>query len=86
MNGASTLRSEVATNEPPHVSHMIALNTIQDIQIFGTLAALIGIIGPLIAGPLSDRVHARFPGVARHDGQSLGRAGRAAEDLPVLRS
>jgi MFS family permease len=30
--------------------------------IFGTVAALIGIVGPLIAGPLSDRVHARFPG------------------------
>jgi MFS family permease len=30
--------------------------------VFGSLAALIGIIGPLIAGPLSDRVHARFPG------------------------
>jgi len=30
--------------------------------IFGSLAAAIGIVGPLIAGPLSDRVHARFPG------------------------
>jgi len=30
--------------------------------VFGSLAAAIGIVGPLIAGPLSDRVHARFPG------------------------
>ena len=32
---------------------------------FGLLAAAIGIIGPLIAGPLSDRINARFPGAGR---------------------
>ena len=29
---------------------------------FGVLSAAIGILGPLIAGPLSDRIAARFPG------------------------
>ena len=29
------------------------------------LATVMGVIGPLIAGPLSDRVHVRFPGVGR---------------------
>jgi len=32
---------------------------------FGLLAAALGILGPLIAGPLSDRVNARFPGAGR---------------------
>ncbi len=32
---------------------------------FGLLAAALGMIGPLIAGPLSDRINARFPGAAR---------------------
>ena len=32
---------------------------------FGLLAAAIGIVGPLIAGPLSDRINARFPGAGR---------------------
>jgi len=32
---------------------------------FGLLSAAIGIIGPLIAGPLSDRIHARFSAVGR---------------------
>jgi MFS family permease len=32
---------------------------------FGMLATIMGVIGPLIAGPLSDRVHLRFPGVGR---------------------
>jgi MFS family permease len=32
---------------------------------FGLLAAALGIIGPLIAGPLADRLHARFPGGGR---------------------
>jgi MFS family permease len=32
---------------------------------FGVLAAALGMIGPLIAGPLSDRINARFPGVGR---------------------
>jgi len=32
---------------------------------FGLLSAAIGIIGPLIAGPLSDRINARFPGGGR---------------------
>jgi MFS family permease len=32
---------------------------------FGLLSAAIGIIGPLIAGPLSDRISARFPGAGR---------------------
>jgi MFS family permease len=32
---------------------------------FGVLAAALGMIGPLIAGPLSDRVNVRFPGAGR---------------------
>jgi len=32
---------------------------------FGLLAAALGIIGPMIAGPLSDRMNARFPGAGR---------------------
>ncbi len=32
---------------------------------FGVLATVMGVIGPMIAGPLSDRVHVRFPGVGR---------------------
>src|SRR5262249_21834642 len=32
---------------------------------FGVLAAALGIIGPMIAGPLSDRINARFPGAGR---------------------
>jgi MFS family permease len=32
---------------------------------FGLLSAAIGILGPLIAGPLSDRINARFPGGGR---------------------
>jgi len=32
---------------------------------FGLLAAAIGIIGPLIAGPLSDRMNSRYPGAGR---------------------
>jgi MFS transporter, Spinster family, sphingosine-1-phosphate transporter len=32
---------------------------------FGVLAATLGIVGPLIAGPLSDRINARFPGAGR---------------------
>jgi MFS family permease len=32
---------------------------------FGLLAAAIGIVGPLISGPLSDRINARFPGAGR---------------------
>jgi MFS family permease len=32
---------------------------------FGLLAGALGIVGPLIAGPLSDRVNARFPGAGR---------------------
>jgi MFS family permease len=32
---------------------------------FGLLAAAIGVLGPLIAGPLSDRVNGRFPGAGR---------------------
>jgi MFS transporter, Spinster family, sphingosine-1-phosphate transporter len=32
---------------------------------FGLLSAAIGIIGPLIAGPLSDRFNVRFPGAGR---------------------
>jgi MFS family permease len=32
---------------------------------FGLLSAAIGIIGPLIAGPLSDRINARNPGAGR---------------------
>jgi MFS family permease len=32
---------------------------------FGLLAAAMGIVGPLIAGPLSDRINARFPGAGR---------------------
>jgi MFS family permease len=32
---------------------------------FGLLSAAIGILGPLIAGPLSDRINARFPGIGR---------------------
>jgi MFS transporter, Spinster family, sphingosine-1-phosphate transporter len=32
---------------------------------FGFLTAAIGIAGPLIAGPLSDRMNARFPGAGR---------------------
>ena len=32
---------------------------------FGLLSAAMGIIGPLIAGPLSDRINARFPGTGR---------------------
>ena len=32
---------------------------------FGLLAGALGIIGPLIAGPLSDRINARFPGGGR---------------------
>jgi MFS family permease len=32
---------------------------------FGLLSAAIGIVGPLLAGPLSDRVNARFPGAGR---------------------
>ena len=32
---------------------------------FGLLAGALGIVGPLIAGPLSDKVNARFPGAGR---------------------
>jgi MFS transporter, Spinster family, sphingosine-1-phosphate transporter len=32
---------------------------------FGVLAAALGIIGPMIAGPLSDRINARYPGAGR---------------------
>jgi len=32
---------------------------------FGLLAGALGIVGPLIAGPLSDRINARFPGGGR---------------------
>jgi len=32
---------------------------------FGVLAGALGIIGPLIAGPLSDRINVRFPGAGR---------------------
>jgi MFS family permease len=32
---------------------------------FGVVAATIGIIGPLVAGPLSDRINVRFPGAGR---------------------
>ena len=32
---------------------------------FGLLAAAIGVLGPMIAGPLSDRVNRRFPGAGR---------------------
>ena len=32
---------------------------------FGLLSAVIGIIGPMIAGPLSDKLHARLPGAGR---------------------
>jgi len=32
---------------------------------FGVLAGVLGMIGPMIAGPLSDRINARFPGAGR---------------------
>src|SRR5262249_2527704 len=32
---------------------------------FGVLSAVIGVIGPLVAGYLSDRIHRRFPGAGR---------------------
>ena len=32
---------------------------------FGAVATVMGVIGPLIAGPVSDRVQVRFPGVGR---------------------
>jgi MFS family permease len=32
---------------------------------FGAVSATIGIVGPLIAGPLSDRINVRFPGAGR---------------------
>jgi MFS family permease len=32
---------------------------------FGLLSAAIGIVGPLISGPLSDRINARFPATGR---------------------
>ena len=32
---------------------------------FGLLAGALGIVGPMIAGPLSDRINARFPGAGR---------------------
>jgi MFS family permease len=32
---------------------------------FGLLAAALGMVGPMIAGPLSDRINARFPGAGR---------------------
>jgi len=32
---------------------------------FGLLAAALGIVGPMIAGPLSDRINVRFPGAGR---------------------
>src|SRR5215469_6543671 len=32
---------------------------------FGVLAGVLGMIGPMIAGPLSDRVNVRFPGAGR---------------------
>jgi MFS family permease len=32
---------------------------------FGLLAAALGIVGPMISGPLSDRINARFPGAGR---------------------
>ena len=32
---------------------------------FGVLAGALGIVGPMIAGPLSDRINARFPGAGR---------------------
>ncbi len=32
---------------------------------FGLLSAAIGILGPMIAGPVSDRINARFPGPGR---------------------
>jgi MFS family permease len=32
---------------------------------FGVLAGALGIIGPMLAGPLSDRINSRFPGAGR---------------------
>ena len=32
---------------------------------FGLLAGALGMVGPMIAGPLSDRINARFPGAGR---------------------
>ena len=32
---------------------------------FGVLSAAIGVVGPLVAGQLSDRIHARYPGAGR---------------------
>jgi MFS family permease len=32
---------------------------------FGLLAGALGIVGPMIAGPLSDRINARYPGAGR---------------------
>jgi MFS family permease len=32
---------------------------------FGLLAGALGMVGPLLAGPLSDRINARFPGAGR---------------------
>jgi MFS transporter, Spinster family, sphingosine-1-phosphate transporter len=32
---------------------------------FGVLAGALGMVGPMIAGPLSDRINARFPGAGR---------------------
>ena len=32
---------------------------------FGLLAGALGIVGPMIAGPLSDRINVRFPGAGR---------------------
>lgn len=33
--------------------------------VFGLLSAAIGIVGPMLAGPLSDRINLRFPGAGR---------------------
>ncbi len=32
---------------------------------FGVLATVMGVIGPMVAGPLSDRINRRFPGTGR---------------------
>src|SRR5205085_11349918 len=41
MNGASSLETVAATNEPPGVSHNITITTDQDIQVFGAIDALV---------------------------------------------
>ncbi len=50
---------------PSFLMHHYGLSPATTGLQFGVLAGALGIIGPLIAGPLSDRINLRFPGSGR---------------------